>query len=114
MANIWTMKKLWDKVYISPLTYIVILLSLLAGYIKYIGIIASILFIHELGHIFMCFLLKKRIREDEIKELIKNDTNLSLVLILRKSYSQTTTKKPTPSCCYILSKAYRKQNNSSI
>ena len=61
MANIWTMKKLWDKVYISPLTYIVILLSLLAGYIKYIGIITGILFIHELGHIFMCFLLKKRI-----------------------------------------------------
>ena len=39
------------------------------------------------------FLLKKRIRENDIEKL-KNDSYLSLALILRKSFSQSTTKKP--------------------
>lgn len=80
MANTWIMKKLWSKIHVSPLTYIVIFLSLLAGYIKYISIIVGILFIHELGHIFMCLIFKKRIESISIYpfgSIIKLDDYIS-------------------------------------
>lgn len=74
------MKKLWNKININPFTYLVILLSLLGGYVKYLIIIIGVLIVHELGHIVLCKLLKKRIVSITVLpfgSIIKMDSLLS-------------------------------------
>ena len=55
------MKKLWNKIHINPLTYIVLCLSLIAGYVKFSVVIFFILLIHEFGHLFACKLFRKKV-----------------------------------------------------
>lgn len=56
------MKKLWNKIHINYLTYVVLLLSLIGGYVKYVVIILAILFVHEAGHIIAIKFLNKKIQ----------------------------------------------------
>ena len=53
------MTKLWSKISIHPLTYLMLLISLLSGLFKFVILIFSIVLLHELGHI-LCSLLFKR------------------------------------------------------
>lgn len=53
------MTKLWNKISIHPLTYIMLLISLLSGLFKFVIIVFSIVFLHELGHV-ICSLIFKR------------------------------------------------------
>ncbi len=52
MENIEGMKTIFPKFKINPLTYIIVLSFLLTGFIKNIILIFSIVFFHELGHLF--------------------------------------------------------------
>ena len=53
------MMKLWNKISIHPLTYILLLISLLSGLFKFVIIIFTIIILHECGHI-ICSLIFKR------------------------------------------------------
>lgn len=55
------MKKLWKKINIHPITYIMILSMFICGLFKYFLIISSIVLIHELGHIIFAFIFKRKI-----------------------------------------------------
>lgn len=61
MENIWITMKLWDKLSIHPITYILILVVLLTGLFKYFLIISCIIIIHELGHIVIAKIFKRKI-----------------------------------------------------
>lgn len=52
------MKNILNKIKIDYSTYILILIGLLAGYIKNIFIILVIVLVHELGHVFFFYLYK--------------------------------------------------------
>ncbi len=57
------MKNIFPKIKIDYSTYIIILMALLAGYIKNISIILIIVLIHELGHVFFFRLYKIKIEK---------------------------------------------------
>ena len=57
------MKNIFLKIKIDYSTYLIMLLSLLAGYIKNISIIFIIVIIHELGHVFFFKLFKIEIEK---------------------------------------------------
>lgn len=59
------MKSILNKIKINPITYILLLLSLLSGYIKTMLIITIIIFIHELGHITFFIIYKIPIEKIE-------------------------------------------------
>ena len=52
------MKNILDKIKIDYSTYLLILIGLLAGYIKNILVILIIVIVHELGHVFFFYLYK--------------------------------------------------------
>lgn len=52
------MKNILGKIKIDYSTYILILIGLLAGYIKNILVILTIVLVHELGHVFFFYLFK--------------------------------------------------------
>lgn len=55
------MKTIFKKIYIHPLTYLIILISLITGLIKPIITLLFIIIIHELGHILSSMLFKWKI-----------------------------------------------------
>lgn len=57
------MMKFLKKIKIHPLTYIIITSALITGLFKYLIIILIIIFIHELGHIVMSIIFKRKICE---------------------------------------------------
>lgn len=57
------MMKLWNKISIHPLTYILLLISLLSGLVKYVIIISLIVIIHELGHVISIMIFKREIEK---------------------------------------------------
>ena len=61
------MKKLWQKISIHPITYLIVLSMFMCGLFKYFLIIGSIILIHELGHISFALMFKRKI--DKIKLL---------------------------------------------
>ena len=64
------MKNILDKIRIDYSTYLLIILGLLAGYIKNIFIILVIVIIHEFGHVFFFSLFNiKTIKNDSIKAI---------------------------------------------
>lgn len=58
------MKNIFDKIKIHSSTYVMVLIGLLAGYLKNIFIILLIVLVHEVGHVF--FFLLFRIEIDSI------------------------------------------------
>ena len=60
------MKNILTKIYIHPFTYIVILISLIAGLFKELMVFLSIIIIHELGHIIASILFKWDIEKVKI------------------------------------------------
>lgn len=61
MENILSMKNILSKIDINVSTLLFILLYFFCGYIKDIIIIYFIIFFHELGHVFMSLLFKRKI-----------------------------------------------------
>ena len=55
------MKKLLNKITIHPITYLILLLALNEGLIKYVLIISIIIFVHEVGHIISMYIFKRKI-----------------------------------------------------
>ena len=55
------MKKLLNKITIHPITYLILLLALNEGLIKYVLIISIIIFLHEIGHIMLMYIFKRKI-----------------------------------------------------
>ena len=53
--------KLSNKIHIHPFAYFIILASLLTGLFKYLLIIGSIVLIHELGHVLIAKIFKRKI-----------------------------------------------------
>ncbi len=66
MANLLAMKNIWHLFKIHPATYILILSFLFTGLIKNIILIYLIIFIHELGHVFIIKTLKYKILQIDI------------------------------------------------
>ena len=74
------MKMLLNKIYIHPLTYIILFILLHEGLIRYALVISLVLLVHELGHLFFIKIFKRKISIIKILpfgSLIKLDTNLS-------------------------------------
>lgn len=72
--------KLFNKIEINPLTIGVLLIGFLTGYIKYMIFIFMIVFIHELGHITISKIFKRKITSIEILPfggLTKLDSSIS-------------------------------------
>ncbi len=68
------------KIKINILTYIITLVALLTGLIKYLLIAFGIILIHELGHIIIAKFFKRKITEIEVLPfggLVKIESNLS-------------------------------------
>lgn len=65
MANILDMKTILTKCKINPTTYFLFLAFLFTGHIKNILLIFTIIFIHEMGHVF--FLKRKQIPIESIE-----------------------------------------------
>ncbi len=57
------MTKLLNKIDINPLVWIILLAGYLTGYIKYIILVFIIIFIHEMGHIIIALILKRKIKK---------------------------------------------------
>lgn len=57
------MKNILTKIYIHPLTYIIILVSFFTGYFKQLFTLLTIILIHELGHVLISQLLKWNIEK---------------------------------------------------
>lgn len=57
------MKNIFHKIKISNSTYFLILLALLAGYVKNVGIMMIIFVFHEIGHIMMFLFFKIKINK---------------------------------------------------
>ena len=53
MENIKIIKNILNKIYIHPLTYIVLLFSFLASYFEIMYLLVFIITIHEIGHLLM-------------------------------------------------------------
>ena len=59
------MKKLASKIKIHPITYVFALLALISGLFKYLLIIFVIVTFHELGHITIALILKRKVKSIE-------------------------------------------------
>ena len=66
MESYLNMKNILNKIKINNITYVMILLSLLSGYIKYCFIILFIVLMHEMGHVFFFWLFNIDIESIEI------------------------------------------------
>ena len=66
MESYLNMKNILNKIKINNITYVMILLSLLSGYIKYCFIILIIVLMHEFGHVFFFWLFNIDIESIEI------------------------------------------------
>ena len=60
------MKNILNKIKIDNITYLIILISLLSGYIKHTFIIFTIVLIHELGHVFFFYIFNIEIESINI------------------------------------------------
>ena len=89
MENILIMKNILNKIQINFLTYIFLLLALLAGFFKNIIIIYFIILIHELGHIFFIKLANYQVLKvtiypfgglTTIKKLVNSSINSEIII----------------------------------
>lgn len=60
------MKKLLNKITVHPITYVLLLLALNEGLIKYVLIISIIIMIHEIGHITFMLIFNRKINKISI------------------------------------------------
>lgn len=72
--------KLWNKIHIHPLTYILFFIAFISGLFKIAILIFSIVIIHELGHVIVASIFKRKITSINILPfggLIKIDAFIS-------------------------------------
>jgi len=72
--------KLWNKVHIHPFTYFVFFMVLLSGLYRYLVMVFVIVIFHEIGHILLAHLFKRKVIRVEILPfggLVKIDSYVS-------------------------------------
>lgn len=77
------MMRLWSKIKFHPFTLIFALLALISGLFKYVIIVFTIVSVHEIGHIIVASLFKRKISKIEILPfggMLKLDAKISEII----------------------------------